>query len=189
MALAFPGNYRKLQKAVRQTGLSGKWRELKYGRKQYRTDDGGCLNWWKRTGTITFEGSNSGATEKLEQVFIAVASAKRQLLGEYGGRVFHGRFRNLNPDRHMRHWLAIRKQEGLKIDPETAEVDWDYVQTFDPYGVWPDMPEKEQQVERGHFARSPGSNIWVHFRDLTRRTAAVLWKRHKAKLVFPAGLA
>jgi hypothetical protein len=28
MALAFPGNYRKLQKAVRQTGLSGKWREL-----------------------------------------------------------------------------------------------------------------------------------------------------------------
>jgi hypothetical protein len=89
----------------------------------------------------------------------------------------------------VRHWLAIRKQEGLKIDLETAEVDWDCVQTLDPYGVWPDMPEEEQQVERGHFARCRGSDISVHFGDLTERTAAVLWKRHKAKLVFPAGLA
>ena len=24
---------------------------------------------------------------------------------------------------------------GLKIDPETAEVDWNYGQTLDPYGV------------------------------------------------------
>ena len=32
-------------------------------------------------------------------------------------------------------WLAIRREAGLKIDPETAEVDWTYGQTLDPYGV------------------------------------------------------
>jgi hypothetical protein len=52
-------------------------------------------------------------------------------------------------------WLAIRKEEGLKINPETAEVMWIYAQTLDPYGVDPDLPEELQQVERAYFARSP----------------------------------
>ena len=34
-------------------------------------------------------------------------------------------------------WLASRKEAGLKIDPETAEVEWTYAQTLDPYGVYP----------------------------------------------------
>jgi hypothetical protein len=28
-------------------------------------------------------------------------------------------------DPEIKEWLEIRKAEGLKIDPETAEVDWD----------------------------------------------------------------
>ena len=32
-------------------------------------------------------------------------------------------------------WLAIRKEAGLKLDPETAEVEWCYAQTLDPYGA------------------------------------------------------
>ena len=32
-------------------------------------------------------------------------------------------------------WLAVRKEAALQIDPETAEVDWIYAQTLDPYGV------------------------------------------------------
>jgi len=39
-------------------------------------------------------------------------------------------------------WLAIRKREGRKIDPETAEVDWKYAQTLDPYGVYPELSEE-----------------------------------------------
>jgi hypothetical protein len=35
----------------------------------------------------------------------------------------------------IEQWLAIRKKEALKIDPETAEVGWWYAQTLDPYGV------------------------------------------------------
>ena len=58
-------------------------------------------------------------------------------------------------------WLAVRKEAGLKIDPETAEVDWTYGQTLDPYGVldeW-ELPEEFHQVGREYWARSPGSDI------------------------------
>jgi hypothetical protein len=85
-------------------------------------------------------------------------------------------------------WLATRKEAGLKIDPETAEVDWIYVQTLDPYGVYPDLPAECQQVGRAYFARSPDSDIWVEFGDLPKATAEALYQKHKRKLAFPAGL-
>jgi hypothetical protein len=72
---------------------------------------------------------------------------------------------------NVEEWLAIRKEEGLKIDPDTAEVDWHYAQTLDPYGVDQNLTEECQQIGREYFARSPGSDIWVHFHDLRRRPA------------------
>jgi hypothetical protein len=88
----------------------------------------------------------------------------------------------------VKQWLAIRKEAGLKIDPETAEVTWIYALTVDPYGVLSDLPEEYQQVGREYFARSPGSDVWVDFGDLPKVTCDALWKRHGSKLVFPAGL-
>ena len=88
----------------------------------------------------------------------------------------------------VEQWLATRKEAGLKIDPETAEVDWTYALTLDPYGVYRDLPEEYQQVGREYFARSPGSDIWVNFGDLSGATRDALWKKHKRKLAFPAGL-
>ena len=58
----------------------------------------------------------------------------------------------------VEQWLQIRKQEGLKIDPESAEVTWSYAQVLDPYGVYRLLPE-EECVGRVYFARSPGSDI------------------------------
>ena len=85
----------------------------------------------------------------------------------------------------VKQWLAIRKEAGLTIDPETAEVMWIYAQTLDPYGVHADLPEECQQVGREYFARSPGSDIWVCFGDLPKATREALWKR---QLAFPSGL-
>ena len=85
-------------------------------------------------------------------------------------------------------WLNIRKQEGLKIDPNTAEVTWWYAWTLDPYGVHPDLPEEYHQAGREQFARSPGSEIWVWFGDLPMETADQLREKHKSNLAFPAGL-
>jgi hypothetical protein len=86
-------------------------------------------------------------------------------------------------------WLAVRKEAGLLIDPETAEVEWTYALTLDPYGIYPDLPEELQQVGREYFARSPGSNVWVQFGDVPEATRDALWEKHKAKLAFPAGMA
>jgi len=98
MQLKFLGSYAKLKKCVSRTEMDGEWRELKYGHKQFRTDDGGILNWWETTKTVTFQGHSLAAREELTQAFVAVASAGRRLLGEYRGRVFHGRLRSLYAD-------------------------------------------------------------------------------------------
>jgi hypothetical protein len=89
-----------------------------------------------------------------------------------------------------KQWLAIRKEAGLKIDPETAEVDWGYGQTLDPYGVldeW-ELPEEFHCVGREYWARSPGSDIWVHFGDLPEAVRELIWAKHRSRIAFPAGL-
>jgi hypothetical protein len=84
-------------------------------------------------------------------------------------------------------WLAIRKEEGRKIDPETAEVMRTYTLDFDPYGVmdeW-ELPEEFRQTGNTCFARAPGSDIWVAFRDLPDETHEKLWNRVSPKDAFP----
>ena len=52
-------------------------------------------------------------------------------------------------------------------------------EVLDPYGVDPDLPEECQCIGREYFARSPGSDIWVHFHDLPEETRDALWERHE----------
>jgi hypothetical protein len=85
--------------------------------------------------------------------------------------------------------LELKQKAGLETDPATAEVDWCYAETMDPYGINPDLPEVYSQIGRAYFARSPGSDIWVEFGDLAVETSDALWRRHGRKLRFPAGLA
>ena len=71
-------------------------------------------------------------------------------------------------------YLAIRKKAALEIDPRTAEIEWWYAQTVDPYGVRSEIPDECRQVGREYFARSPGSEVWVSFSDLPDETRKVL---------------
>jgi hypothetical protein len=87
----------------------------------------------------------------------------------------------------VEEFLAIRKEAGLKIDPETAEVMWTYAQTLDPYGIYPDLPEECWQVGREYFARTPGSDIWVEFGGLPAPTRDALRQRHERRSAFPCG--
>jgi hypothetical protein len=72
---------------------------------------------------------------------------------------------------------ALRQAVGLHIDPETAEVEWNYAQTLDPYGDDPNLPEEHWEVGREYFTRSPGSDVWICFGDLPEATRDALWKR------------
>jgi len=87
----------------------------------------------------------------------------------------------------IEQWLQVRKEEGRKIDPDIAEVWWNWAEILDPYGVAA-PPEECHCVGRGYFARSPGSDIWVSFYDLPDETRRRLWERQKSVLAFPAGL-
>jgi hypothetical protein len=69
---------------------------LQNGRKQYRTDDGGVLNWWETTGTISFQGADQKARQELERAFIA--AAKKRLFGKYQDRVFCARMNSFFGD-------------------------------------------------------------------------------------------
>jgi hypothetical protein len=81
MSLKFRGNYTILRKYVLRVDSRGRWRDLEYGGKQYRTDRGAVLNWWEKSGKILFQGHGSAALE-FEQGFKAIASTKRRLVGE-----------------------------------------------------------------------------------------------------------
>jgi hypothetical protein len=84
-------------------------------------------------------------------------------------------------DPETKAWLDGRKREALLIDPATAEVQWKFGQTLDPYGMIPDLPEELQQIGREYFARRPGSDVWVHFGDLPDHVREKLWKHPTAK--------
>jgi hypothetical protein len=77
--------------------------------------------------------------------------------------------------------------DQLTVDPETAEVMWDYVYTIDPYGVDTDLPEEYRQIGRAYFARSPGSDIWVWFGDVPEKVQKRLWEMHNSELAFHVG--
>ena len=93
---------------------------------------------------------------------------------------------NANADRPFSETELKELIKG--IDPDTAQVEWWYVQTMDPYGIAPDLPEELQQVERGYFAKSSPSNVWVELGDLPSELRDALWAKHRKKLAFPAGL-
>jgi hypothetical protein len=96
----------------------------------------------------------------------------------------------MNEKMTIEQWLAVRKEAGLKIDPATAEVRWNYAESFDPYGLGLDLPDEyRQSIGRESFARSPGTDIWVWFGDLPKETEKALWAMHGRELAFPAGIA
>jgi hypothetical protein len=80
-------------------------------------------------------------------------------------------------DLRLRKLDAFRKRAGLRIDPETAELHWEYGETLDPYGDWAHTPDELSQIGRELFARAPGTDVWIHFHDLPDATREALWKR------------
>lgn len=53
-------DFKSLQKLISRTGIPGEWR-CKENHHQFRADDGAVFNWWKSTGTFTFQGPDTAA--------------------------------------------------------------------------------------------------------------------------------
>ena len=73
--------------------------------------------------------------------------------------------------RRKQQWLAIRKEAGLKIDPESAEVFWNWGQVLDPYGIW-DLTDEEKCIRARSLPAHRGAKCEFHF--TTCRTQFVI---------------
>jgi hypothetical protein len=157
------------QRSEHKPSDTGPYRHLTT--EQLKKDRDALLELQKRTG----QGGDLASTTVIEALFPDVPVKKK----------------TADEKIEIEKWLAIRKEEALRIDPETAEVEWRYAQTLDPYGVFDEweLPEEFDQMGREYFARAPGSDIWVAFRDLPVETREKLWNRHRrVPASFPARL-
>jgi hypothetical protein len=57
------GDFKALRRVVTLTGIPGEWKKGENGHRQFRATSGGVLNYWKTTGTITFQGRDLPAAE------------------------------------------------------------------------------------------------------------------------------
>jgi len=77
--MKFRGDFAKLKKCVDRTAIPGEWRDLESREKQFRSNDGGVLNWWESSGTILLQGQKQ-PKRLLEQRFVSVAQAKGRIV-------------------------------------------------------------------------------------------------------------
>jgi hypothetical protein len=77
----------------------------------------------------------------------------------------------------VKQWPQSRERAALDIDPATAKIACSNEQLFDPYGVYPEVPERYRYCVREHFVCSPDRNVWVLFEHLPKTTADALNKR------------
>jgi hypothetical protein len=80
-------------------------------------------------------------------------------------------------DNEHQKLMAMRIAAGRLIDPETAEITWRYACMFDPYSDGLDIPEELQVVGREEFVRAPGTESWVHLRELPESSRAIILRR------------
>jgi len=66
-------------------------------------------------------------------------------------------------------FLARRRLEGAKIDPQTAVGTRHYTYVLDPYQIY-DLSDEEKCVGSTCFFRRPDSDIWVSEDDLPIET-------------------
>ena len=76
---------------------------------------------------------------------------------------------------------AFRREIGRHINPETAELWWEYGHGVDPYGDIPDLPDSSVCIGRVYFAKAPDSEFWISFGDLPKDVVAAIWKRLEQK--------
>jgi hypothetical protein len=55
--------------------------------------------------------------------------------------------------------MEERRAAGLLLDPSTAEIDWNYAQTFDPYGDGLPLLPQEEQIGREDQMAGPHKRV------------------------------
>ena len=75
LSLRFGGKYDVLKLCL--NSIPGIWREVNSNQKQFRTDDGGILNWYPTTGLINFQGQHETELRTLVEAALAKTEPER----------------------------------------------------------------------------------------------------------------
>jgi hypothetical protein len=78
---------------------------------------------------------------------------------------------------------GARKEAGLYINPERAQVCTEWRQMFDPYGFAKNIPVEMQCIGSERFARAPDKDQWVLFKDLPPPTLAILTAKDQREAI------
>ncbi len=63
----FKGKFEELQETLSKAGCNGQWADIANG-KQFKSEEGGILNWYTATGRINFQGPAPAKNKLLEQL-------------------------------------------------------------------------------------------------------------------------
>ena len=102
----------------------------------------------------------------------------------HNGRVNRDCISSAEYDRRMEE----RRAAGLSIDPSTAQIEWWYAQTLDPYGDGLPLLPGTEQIDREYFARAPDSDIWVSVHDLPGATREAIRNRRERVIIVRIGI-
>jgi hypothetical protein len=135
-----------------------------------RLIDGAC------SIAVSLRGCADGQEHKME------LSLERAEIGEAVEAALHRRIKTLRALRGSEHFrkdfLALVKEEGLKIDPATAEMIWTQGDALDPYALGPESPFQPDTL---CFVYSPGKTNCVWIGDLPIETREALRLKRAAK--------
>jgi hypothetical protein len=104
---------------------------------------------------------------------------------EYLTRINNGEpSKVLDLPEEAKKWLSIREAEASRIDPDAAEVRYDYGRCSDPYNFYPEMPDWaldthdrgacDGQLNELYFVRRPLGNVWVWIGSLSEEVRNAL---------------
>jgi hypothetical protein len=170
-------------------------RMLSYGGAPYNSvtlsiDEDGCVKylktWSPDNGARIVAALEKALNMKIEVLDLGTFQDNDELTRARRAQFWNHQLSCVKDEDKKAFWME-RKEAGFKIDPATAEVLWTYGDGYNPYGLFP-YDEECACIGRVYFARSPGTDIWVSFCDLPEATSDALWKKHRRKLAFPAGL-
>ena len=81
----FDENYNELKKRVALTGIDGQWVE-RGNHKQFYSETGAILNFWRSTGTVNFQGDQEAATQ-LQTALRNMDAAREKTHTQASGKV------------------------------------------------------------------------------------------------------
>lgn len=127
--------------------------------------------------TVSLQRCDEGDQERKIEL-----SLERAEIGEAVESALHCRMDALRALRGSEHiwkdFLALIKEEALKIDPATAEMIWTNGDTLDPYALGPKTPFQPDAL---CFVHSPGNRRCVWVGDLPIETREALRLNRAAK--------